>query len=58
MKIFTSRDLNSKRKEIKFLAKKEGCQINFCSSDRTVDLETVLISKEEYTNLIERIKKL
>jgi len=48
LKKFTSRDLNYKRTEIRESLEDGGCIIEFKSSDRKVEVEAVLVKKEDY----------
>lgn len=50
--VFTARDMNEKRAEIRQAVEDEGCIIQYKSSGRRVELEAVLVEKTFYDLLL------
>lgn len=56
MKKYTSRDLSSKRMEIKESLEKDGmCSIQWKTSNREIDVDAILIRKDVYDKKARKI---
>ena len=51
MKTFTARDLGRKRGEIRQAIKDGGCIVQYKHSDRTLEMECVIVPMDEYRKL-------
>ena len=58
MKTFTARQLGNNRAEMRQEIRNGGCILQYKNSDRTVDMECVIIPMDEYKSYVKARKKL